>query len=88
MMSRRQIYGDAAPRSFVKKPRSGLDFSSTSSIDEPSRVPGKMSSRYIYGDVSPPAKIYNAPNGIGHSTGASMSVGRPTKRVATSPRIR
>jgi hypothetical protein len=87
VVSSRQIYGDAAPRSVVKKPRNGLDFSSTSSIGKPSRAPRMISSRYIYGDASPPTKIYNAPKGIGHSSGASMIMGGPTKRGGTSPRI-
>ncbi len=87
VVSSRQIYGDAAPRSVVKKPRNGLDFSSTLSIDKPSLAPRAISSRYTYGHASPPTKIYNAPNGVGRFTGASMSTGGPTRRMGTSPRF-
>lgn len=87
VVSSRQIYGDAKPRSVVKKPRNVLDFSSISSIGKPSRAPGMISSRYKYGDVSPPTKIYNAPSGVGRFTGPSMSTDRSTKRGGPSPRI-
>lgn len=86
MVSSRQIYGDAAPRSVVKKSRNGLDFSSTSSIGKPFRGPRKISSRYINGDASPPTKIHNAPKGR-HSSGASMNMDGRIKRGGTSPRI-
>jgi hypothetical protein len=79
-------YGDAAPRSVVKKPSTGLGFSSSASIGAPAPV-GKLSSRYTYGDASMPSTVYNAPRAMGFSSSASISADSRGMGLGTSPRV-
>jgi hypothetical protein len=79
-------YGDAAPRSIVKKVPTGLNFSSSASIGAPAAV-GKLSSRYTDGDASMPSTVYNAPRALGFSSAASMSASSRGTGLGASSRI-
>lgn len=79
-------YGDAAPRSVVKKVPSNLKFSSSAAMGA-TAAPGKISSRYSYGDAPLPSTVYNAPKRIDYSAAALMLPGNQPARIGASSRI-
>lgn len=79
-------YGDAAPRSVIKKAPSKLNFSSSAAMGA-TAASGKISSRYSYGDAPLPSTIYNAPRRIDSFSAASMLPGSQPAPIGASPRI-
>lgn len=84
-MSSRYTNGDAAPRSTVKNPRRGSDFSSSAPMGTAAGA-GKIPSRYVFGDAPLPCTASGTVRSFGYTSSAPMAAHGRSK-LGVSPRI-